>query len=519
MRAPRRSAPVAALALVLGAALSGCVVVPLPRRAWQSVETPHFEVFAAYDAELSARLGVELEQFRAAAEHLWGRPLPPPARRIRVIAYNGSGSVQPFRQPKREGSYLLARPVGETIVFRSPYGWSEAAPTELRLELARRLFRNAHDGNEAPWLVEGLAQLAATSDVRGGRQLRTSEILILPLLPLKMLEIAADTPDRVEVGQPRSDLVRRLRRDAWVPLERLTASHDLAGWSQRDREMFEAESWLLVHYLKFGVRDADTPSDLIEATRRTLDRGGDTEAALEAAAGKGLRHRLARYARGRTFDGLELGVEAVALAAPGPVGDNAIRGQLGELALDLESWELAQVYFEDALDREPAVGAYRAGLCAALAHQGSTDGSCERALAVGPDDPVVLGRVADAYRSLGLSAESSTLRRERTADAIDLYSDALARRQNDPALLYGLAAARFESGDAEGALEALARLHRWLPGDPEVQQLTARAELARGDREAARLWAGRAITTARNHAEISAAQSLLEQIDAQIARN
>jgi len=67
--------------------------------------------------------------------------------------------------------------------------------------------------------------------------------------------------------------------------------------------------------------------------------------------------------------------------------------------------------------------------------------------------------------------------------------------------------------DPSGALAHARTAHGLLPGDPEIALLSAKLELAHGDREAARRTAIREVTRARSAPDLEAARSVLAQID------
>ena len=517
-----RALPATCLVLLLCAAQLGCITTPIPRRGWLALETPHFEILTTYGEADAEHLARELEQFRAAAEHLWGRTFPAAARRTRVIAYDGNGSVQPFRLHDRGASYLVAGPGGDTVVFRSRLGWSEDAPSSLRLELARRWFRNARPQRQPPWLVEGLAQMASTTEVRGPRRIGAMDVLVFPVALLKLLENATQPPHRVHTGLPRFDHLERLQTDHWVPVERVLSAGDLAGWTPGERELFEAESWLIAHYLKFETQATDSKADSLETLRGELRRGVPADAAARAVMGRDLSRRLPRYAQRDSFDSTVLAVASAPRGAPPRERSEAeVEEALGELALALGQAELARRYFADALESAPDSAPLRAGLGAALALQSDPGaaGEIERALEAEPDDPAVLRRAADAERAMARSdAERAEIERHAEA-ASELYRRALEWDGDDPALHVGLAEAQLLAGNPNRAVDALRLPRRRLPGDPELQRLVARTELARGERDSARRWALKSLTHARRPDEVDAAQSLLETIDSQLARH
>ena len=147
-------------------ALASCITTPLENREWLALRTAHYDILSSLSESESERLAVEVERFRAAAAFVWGSEIPAAPARTRVFAFDDRGLQRPFALPLQR-SYLLARQRGDAIVLRTGDGWSGDARTPLRLDVARRLYRNASAQELPPWLDEGLAQSRARSRSAG----------------------------------------------------------------------------------------------------------------------------------------------------------------------------------------------------------------------------------------------------------------------------------------------------------------------------------------------------------------
>ena len=513
---------VAALAATAGL---GCISTPLEERNWQALQTPHFEILTTYNTRDAEQLAKQLEQFRLAAEHTWGSAIPARSRRIRVIAYDGNGVERPFRVLDRETSYLVALPGRDTLVLRTRLGWGEDAPIELRLDLARRLFRNASSEDLPPWLVEGLAQLASTSQVKGEKRVRAME-MVPPLLFFTLLDDLNDQSDRVHAGLPHQGHIEHLRRNHWIPLGRVLTAPHLEGWSRNERRLFDAESWALAHYMKYGRERGELEDDPLSTLRRQLSRGDTAEVAARKALGPNVERELPRYVNSERFE------SAVLAVRPGPSPEGwrpvvpaELLDALGELSLHLDRYDQARSFFEHSLSVDPKRELGRAGLAWAQALAGSARGAeeaertCAALLRADAPDAELLLRIAHTRRALAERSDDATERRRHARAAAEVYQRVLSGNPADQAAArYGLAAAQFAAGDGEAADQSLEQARRWLSGDPAQQRLSARVAFALGDAEEARRWARRALTTARSDSELEAANRLLSEIDSPLAR-
>lgn len=509
-----------ALALLLAATLTGCVSTPLQDRAWAQRTSEHFEILSTYDETESERLAYELEQFRATLEFLLGREIPAGARRMRVIAFDGRSVERPFRPPTRERSYLVAGPEGETIVLRSALGWSTDAPTQLKLEVARRWIANAEGERLPPWLAEGMAQIASTIDVRGAG--RTGGSLLLPVIGLlAALDAAANDEDLITVGVPRADHVRRLRQSQWVPIERVLGTTHLERWSESERELFEAESWAITHYLLFSSEGPEKAGKSISSIRADIARGLPPVDAALAALGDDAQRAVVRHVRADEFSSLVLKpADLQAPTAPVIPAWEDLHVALGDLSLAIGKPKQAERYFSDALVADAKPSRALAGLAVANARLGRRDNAERLAAeaAAGADgDPAVRRMQGDALRILAEDEGGSAQRERLATEAVEAYQTALELDPDDPASHYGLAGALLLVGDPGGAREAGELARRELPGDSRVRLVSARAALALGQRAEARSLALAAVTSARSRAELAEARALLARIDTQTA--
>lgn len=485
---PLRSAYKLALCL----ALAGCVSTPLQDRDWVRVQTEHYDVWSALSPDDSLRLAVDLEHFRAAAAYISGRAIPADAVTPRVFAFDDRGIGRPFLHESQR-AYLLARQPGDVIVLRTGGGWEGDAWTRFKLEYARRLLWNASPDVLPPWLDEGLPQLASTLESRD---------------------------DGAHAGAPPKNHVRELRDSQWIPFDRLLGDADLGGWSGLEREILEAESWALCHYLTFGGNPRVVPDGALARFRARIGEGVEPGVAARAEFGDlgKLQHEVWRGIRDADHSEGRLripwpGAKPETRAVP----TQEVLEQLGGLAIAIGKQKLAAGYLEAA--RELGVGSALslASWGDLLESNGDSEGADARyqaALAAAPDDPLIHVRFANLLRARAENGGDPAQRADLARLARTHYARSLELNGGLAESHAGLAATYLVDGeDPSGTLEHARVARTLLPGDAEVGLLSARLELAIGDREAARRAATREMSRARRAPDLAAARSVLVQID------
>jgi hypothetical protein len=476
----------AALALSLG--LAGCVTNLLEQREWLAVRTAHYDIVSSIGDDETERLAVELERFRGAVGHFWGSALPAEPVRTRVYAFDDRNFPRKFAY-QHQRSFLLARQRGDVIVLRAGGGWQEDAWTELKLQYARRLLWNASADVPPPWLDEGLPQLASTIEIRDSGAV---------------------------VGWVRDDHVQKLRETAWIPFERLLATTDLVGWSNRDRDTLEAESWALCHYLWFGVLNPDAMSKRVARFRDLLREGTPPAEAASTALGDPLQGPVYRHVVNKEFEMANLKLPLRG-GAPTKRAVSAVElfTELGNLSLAIGESAQARGYLERAIEHEPGSARALAGLGDALAAERDFAGAEQRyreALAADPDDALALLGLANLLAAQARDSADGARRAELVREARDHYERSRALPGALPEADAGLAASYLLAGEdpAQGR-EPLRAARAALPGDPELARVEVQFALATGDSDAARRTAALLLTRARDASELEAARALLDQ--------
>lgn len=312
--------------------------MPLERRQWWIVETPHFEITSSLGQSASVRLASDLEHFVEASEAILGTRLHGPTARTRVYAHDGKGLERPFAV-SNQPSYFLPSPEGGILVLRAGAGFHDATES-ARFELVRHLARNS-GGLETPlWYDEGFASFLSTAQ-----------------------------PERtkVVVGEPRRDLLALLHDQLWPSIDQVLATTSIDDWGRRDRATFRARAWALVHFLHFGPRLGPSPRARLDAALARMASGhpgGDKTLDWFGVPTEIFDRDLRRYVRD------ELGSERLvvrvgkppAFDGPRELDCASVGNALGRLALELGRSVVARRYFRFAVACDEGSAVARASL-------------------------------------------------------------------------------------------------------------------------------------------------------------
>lgn len=445
---------------VLLAVSLGCATGLLHERAWLALETPHFQIASALSAKDTGQLARDLESFHGATEFLMGASGAMRSPRTSVYAYDGRGIVRPFAVRGSSG-YFLPSLRGGVIVLRTGGGWRGDANPTLRHDFAHWLFRQ-RDGLARPlWYDEGFARLASTTEVKdGGAQLGVSHD------------------------------VQLLRDEVWIPISRLVRMRDLEKVTNRDRRVFAAESWALVHYLYLakerpirGRARMRHYFDLIEASSKPesafLDAFGTPTGELQS--------RLTTMIRGNVFGSMSIRSE---MPWEGdsppmrPLPQDEANTRLGWLSIVLGRPEQARAYFERAVALRPDSTHANLGLGAVdklLARWEEAKPHFARALSTGADDPIVQLEVGGYYHARAGQSADASIRAELARLARSHYEKSLALDGGIAETHAVLGASYLLPGeDASEGLPPLLRAQQLLSASLEIELLIANLKVALG---------------------------------------
>jgi tetratricopeptide (TPR) repeat protein len=300
--------------------------------------TPDFTVLSGASEARTRELAGQVGTFRAAVEQSFGVKLTP-AIPMRIYALN-TRDWKRYAQPRAGvAGYFVAQPFASDLVFDAE-DTSGGAYELMFHEYVHYILRTFWVGEVPPFLDEGLAEVLSTARFENGS---------------------------VRIG-PRHDHIRFLRRNEWLPFERLldVKRHDPEYLDHSLAPAFYAQAWATVYYAMavnpvFGER--------MTAYVRDLNAGGSTVKAAErliGAVSAEANRDIATYIRKRR----PLPVTRLPVVAPASLEHVSLRPlsvdeaalSLGELMLRLaDRQQKAQPLFEKVLERSPGSARARVG--------------------------------------------------------------------------------------------------------------------------------------------------------------
>jgi tetratricopeptide (TPR) repeat protein len=218
------------LAWTAAAALGQPDALPLTQRPWFEARTAYFHIYSCGPTQEVARLAMRLEQFRNAYSLLAGAQAvaSPP---IVVMAFPDHVAMQPFLplyqgEPANLTAFFNRGSDQNLIVL--PLSGPDAGSLKVIFHEYTHLLLRHNQPCWPMWLTEGMAEIYATFDVRGGSQ--------------------------ASIGHPIDHHLRLLAQKPLLPLRKLFAvTRDSPEYNEREHQgIFYSESWLLTHYLMLG---------------------------------------------------------------------------------------------------------------------------------------------------------------------------------------------------------------------------------------------------------------------------
>jgi tetratricopeptide (TPR) repeat protein len=326
----------ALLALAALAALGQPGAYPLAQRHWFEARTAYFHIYSCGPTQEVARVAVRLEQFREAYSLLAGAQAvaSPP---IVVMAFPDQATMQPFL-PLYEGkpanlAAFFNRGSDQNLIVLSLSGSGADSLSIIFHEYSHLLLR--HNQPYWPmWLTEGMAEIYATFEVRGGSHAR--------------------------IGNPIDYHLRVLAQKPLMPLKELFAvTRSSPEYNEREHQgIFYAESWLLTHYLMLGGNPVHKAN--FRQLTPLLRQGQPPEQAFTSALHTSLpamEAELRRYLSRGQFEPLELAVNASlttsrAFATRG-LTPTEVCYRLGDELLHIGQLDAAESYFLQARKLAP----------------------------------------------------------------------------------------------------------------------------------------------------------------------
>jgi tetratricopeptide (TPR) repeat protein len=217
---------------------------------WFEYRSSHFSVVTAAGEKNARDIALRLEQMRGVFASLLARPRltqPAPVQVVAVASDKDYADVVLYRQGKAIDlpGFVLDRPDRTFVVLNlgQPEPWRAIAHDLAHVWL---------DANYPPtsrWFDEGVAHYLAS--------LRSTD---------KTIELGGDPGLIPGASPPSQPLLSVLNASAWIPLHDLLATTDPTTLDPARRNLYLAQSWLLVHFLFSQKKLAETGTyfDLVQ---------------------------------------------------------------------------------------------------------------------------------------------------------------------------------------------------------------------------------------------------------------
>jgi hypothetical protein len=221
------------------------------RDHWICVHSPNFELYTASDEESGRAALTFFEEVRRAFTESLGLKLPE-NKPLTIIAFRDEAGFAPFRPQNGVAAFTIALSSRSFIVMQDlvPEHYSVALHEYTHVIIDQA-------GMKLPlWLNEGFAEFFATLRPEG---------------------------QKIVVGRVIPDRLQSVQSGMYGLHDVLTADRQSPLYHDDKRAgLFHAESWALVHMLKFSELYAPHFDQVLDA----IGRGGDSEHVLQNAYGK-----------------------------------------------------------------------------------------------------------------------------------------------------------------------------------------------------------------------------------------
>lgn len=326
--------------IVVVLALLAFISISTPSSAkgsWQKVQSRHFTVIGDAGEKELRKVGLRLEQFRAAVSRLFEQNRRDASRPIIVSVFKEDGSYMPFKplyqgKPSDVSGYFQAS--DDVIHITLTADWQRSSPDSVMFhEYVHVLTSNG--GRSLPtWLNEGIAEYYSAFEIRGDREIR--------------------------IGKPIVSHIRLLGEQSLMPLATLLAVNQASPlYNERDKKsLFYAESWALVHYLMLGNegRRRRQFSQFVNALRESKPVEESFREAFQAGyetIEQELKNYLQRnlYRDQQVIFEQEIVFDAAMQAAP--LSEAEVQAHLGDLLWHIQRAGEAEIFLHRALALDP----------------------------------------------------------------------------------------------------------------------------------------------------------------------
>ena len=470
-----RQRAIAALALVLLVPIvfAGCSAAQrgpqAMRRTWQEVQVGDIRVVSQLSEKQTLKFAEDLQRFQQVAGSLTGGARVKPRVPTQLVVVGDERTYSEDARGPEDTAGYFHRGLRSNLAVAKRTRYGDLMETVLH-EYLHFLLENQGRLGLPAWYDEGFAQFLSSTEF---------------------------DDDEVKIGGIPLSAGSAILTQKPLPVAELVTAENLHEWSDTRTTRFYGTSWELVHYLILTSPTRDAFPDQLTRYLKETGRGGDPVRSFEAAFGLSTKEAdaalSARRKRGYPVLTVDLPIDAAHEPQVQPLAPAEVALVLGDLHLRRNAPADARVWYERALEMNPDMPHALSGLADTWKFEGDFEKAeplFQRALALAPEDPLILLDMGEYYDSLSRSVPDPDERRRLRKKERSYYARAnrIAPDMPETFVVNGLSHARDRERDAQAMQKALASLehaHTLLPGNADVTHRLADAYLIAGDREAA----------------------------------
>jgi len=441
---------------------------------WQQLETPHFSILSQVSGNRTERFAQDLEYWRAVASHFMsdGEMFPPAAVKNQVFLFENLAKFQAFAVAN-ETAFFYSTPRRN---FMAVVLDDESSLVQARHHYAHFLTRNFTDLRIPRWYEEGLAAYLSNLSINRN---------VVELVPYTQQAFEGSLMASQEVtldellfkeealGSPR--LLQRANFKSETFLHFLLHGHEEQGFTDRREE--------LKHYIELSLAGRTQRFAMDQAFSVTV---AQLEAEYERYLEESVRPRVQLNLSGMREVNETEPFETL------PVGFIDLSNALGELAIHTGKFELAEIFFQAAIDRNSTVPRSYSGLADSLRMQEHNDVSdveitafYQQALNLGSQEPIILLDYGEYLETVLNNCELvlNQQYRSSTQDEIKaLFRKSIELAPDNPEANLAMGQYYLFSGrDYTAGIPFQIRALQLLPADSFIMEQTIRYKIEAGE--------------------------------------
>ena len=464
----------------------------LEDRNWLEVRTTNFNIRSLLGEKETIELARRLEMFRAAVAiianvNISNAPIP-----TEVYALRRGREFEHFGIDQDTAGVFIAGLRNNTLIIRD-IDDIERAP-DLLHDYAHSLVGNYTGPHYPKWYIEGVAEYLSV--IRGRR-------------------------DLFDIGLASKQQRDRLDQASWIPINKIIAAEQYYySWTAESKAAFQAQAWVLVHYLINRPEQDGSLSAVVARYIKAIKSGSDTDTAFAVAfeaTARDFNRKLQRYISAADFQFLTFQADTLIPNFKASVikpGSEQVALGLARVALERGELDSAQHWFTlaatDKQTRPQAesglgdVAKFRGDFALALPH-------FEQALALAPNDLYVQLDFAEYWHYRAMNTTQQAEHENFLNNARRQYVKAW-KLNDSVAEIYAMYGQTYLlQGNFNRGIEMLEEAGRLLPANLDIRLILAEAYAGAGSKQKAINAARFIVAWSHDSAAIKTARKIVAQ--------